>query len=152
VEDELLERVAPLRHDEQPAGDAAGGKDFLDRAPAGDELLVGAQELRGWQRLARTQPWSGRWTRAWPGTLVGRALGSAGRSWTGWAAVAKGRAPRSAIPRRPAAGRRAPRAAVVGRSAARWSERPIVAWVASPARSRTGFVKVPSSRGGRTAA
>jgi hypothetical protein len=47
VENELLEGLAPLRHDEQPDGCPPGKERFLDRMPAGDYLLVLAQQVRG---------------------------------------------------------------------------------------------------------
>ena len=64
MEDELLERVPALRDDEQAMGGPAGGEDLLDRAAAGDELLVGAEQVRRRQRRRRPRP--GRGIRAGP--------------------------------------------------------------------------------------
>jgi hypothetical protein len=40
VQHELLERAAALGHDEQPTNLAPGDERFLDRAPAGNDLIV----------------------------------------------------------------------------------------------------------------
>jgi hypothetical protein len=39
VEDEALQRLAPLRDDEKPDRRPSGGEGLLDRAPPGDQLL-----------------------------------------------------------------------------------------------------------------
>jgi hypothetical protein len=66
VKDQSLERLASLRHDEQAARLASGGERLLDRPPAGDQLLVLADEV-GWRQrrscLVRAVG-SGRWTAA----------------------------------------------------------------------------------------
>ena len=46
VEHDLLERLPPLRHDQQPDRRPAGDERLLDRPAAGDELLVLAEQLR----------------------------------------------------------------------------------------------------------
>ena len=46
VEDELLEGVPALRDDQQAMGGPAGREDLLDRAAAGDQLLVGPEQVR----------------------------------------------------------------------------------------------------------
>jgi hypothetical protein len=60
VQDEPLERLAALRDDEQPMGRSPGHEGFLDRATAGDELLVLSQEVRRRdsraERGSRTRP------------------------------------------------------------------------------------------------
>ena len=48
VQDEPLERLTALRDDEQPMGRSACDEGLLDRAPAGDELLVVRQEVGRW--------------------------------------------------------------------------------------------------------
>lgn len=48
VEDETLQRLAALRHDEQAAGRAAGDERLLDRTTACDELLALADQV-GWR-------------------------------------------------------------------------------------------------------
>jgi hypothetical protein len=80
VEHELLERVAPLRDDEEPVRGAARGEDFLDRAPTGDEFLVGPQQVGRRERGGRARPGCGLERRSGPrrwrgrrGTPVGRA-------------------------------------------------------------------------------
>ena len=45
VEDELLERLAALRDDEQAEGRPAGGERLLDRPATGDELLVRTEQV-----------------------------------------------------------------------------------------------------------
>ena len=73
VEDELLERGATLRHDQQSMGRAARGEDLLDRPPAGDQLLLGTEQIGRRERagawgpcaisewLARPRPHAERW-------------------------------------------------------------------------------------------
>jgi hypothetical protein len=39
VEDETLQRLAPLRDDEKPDRRPSGGEGLLDRPPPGDQLL-----------------------------------------------------------------------------------------------------------------
>jgi hypothetical protein len=60
VEDELLEGVASLGHDQQPERGPAGGEDLLDRAAASDELLVRTEQVWGRERLTGPRPrrWS----------------------------------------------------------------------------------------------
>jgi hypothetical protein len=48
VQDEPLERLTALRDDEQPMGRSTCDEGLLDRAPAGDELLVVGQEVGRW--------------------------------------------------------------------------------------------------------
>ena len=71
VQDQLLERLATLRDDEQPDRRAAGREGLLDRATAGDELLVGTKQVRGRQRRSRPVPWLR--SRRRPGAIAGRA-------------------------------------------------------------------------------
>ena len=52
VQDDPLERLAPLRSDEQPARRTTGGERLLDRATPGDELLT-LGELRRCRRTPR---------------------------------------------------------------------------------------------------
>ena len=63
MEDQSLERLASLRHDEQAAGLAPRGERLLHGSPSGDQLLVLADEVRRRQRRGRlerpvgTRPW-----------------------------------------------------------------------------------------------
>jgi hypothetical protein len=109
MEDEPLERLASLRHDEQAARLAAGRERLLDRSTAGDQLLVLADEV-GWRQrrscLVRAVG-SGRWTAARV-----RRTGVA-TPWRGSAG-----ATRSVVARRAAAVRRTPavvRSVAIGR-------------------------------------
>ena len=56
VEDELLERLPSLGHDQQADGRAAGDERFLDGASTGDQLLALAQLRWRWQRRPEG-PW-----------------------------------------------------------------------------------------------
>jgi hypothetical protein len=47
VQDEPFERLATLWDDEESTGLAPGGESLLDRPPAGDDFVVGADEIRG---------------------------------------------------------------------------------------------------------
>ena len=71
VEHELLERMAALRDDEQAARLAAGHESLLDRAPAGDDLLVLGQRQREREGLGRP--------RRRPGAAVVPRVGPGGR-------------------------------------------------------------------------
>ena len=46
MQDELLEGIPALGHDQQAACLATGDKGFLDRAPAGDDLIAGFDQAR----------------------------------------------------------------------------------------------------------
>ena len=46
MQNEAFERLAALRNDEQAPGRSVGDERLLNRAAAGDELLVGAEEVR----------------------------------------------------------------------------------------------------------
>jgi hypothetical protein len=73
VQDELLEGVSPLGHDEEPKRRPPRGEDLLDRPAPGDELLVGTEEVRGRERISRAGPRRGREARsraAWAGRPV----------------------------------------------------------------------------------
>jgi hypothetical protein len=70
VEDELLESVPPLRHNEEPERGPTSGEDLLDGAATGDELLVGAQQVRRGEGIGGPRPGRG---------SAGAAPGSTGR-------------------------------------------------------------------------
>jgi hypothetical protein len=76
MQDELFQRVATLRDDEQSVRRSTGREDLLDRTPAGDELLVGSQEVRGRQRGDRPRPGRNVLTRADPWSRARRPPGS----------------------------------------------------------------------------
>ena len=82
VEDQLLERVPSLWHDEQAMSGPAGGEDLLDRSTAGDQLLVGSEQVGRRERLARAWPWSGLVAPAGPRPGIRRAQGSGSGRWT----------------------------------------------------------------------
>src|SRR5215204_6526156 len=56
MEDELLEGGPSLGDDEESDGRAPGDKGFLDRTSTSDELLVGPERLRRWQRRRTRRP------------------------------------------------------------------------------------------------
>ncbi len=117
VEDQLFEGAASLRHDEQPMGGPAGREDLLDRSPAGDQLLLGPEQVRRRETGVGARPRGGLEARARPGS--GRC---AGRSrWGGSGRRTIRRAPeRRTAGRAPAVGRAAPerRAPACGRRGA----------------------------------
>ena len=81
MEDELLERLTALRHDEQAAGLAAGDERLLDGPAAGDELLgleIDQAIRRRWTP-AGTRPAAGRGPRRRPGARR-RPDGPSGRT------------------------------------------------------------------------
>ncbi len=69
MQDELLERRAPLWHHEQPDRRSPCDERFLDRTTAGHEFLVRAERLGRWQRRAGV---------GW--TARARSVGTAGRA------------------------------------------------------------------------
>jgi hypothetical protein len=84
VQDQLLEGVPSLRHDEQPMGGPAGREDLLDRAPARDQLLIGSEQV-GWRQAGvRARP--GRGFEGWarPRSGVGPGPGSCRGAWPTW--------------------------------------------------------------------
>ena len=111
VEDELLERIAALRDDEQAPRLAAGDERLLDGAAAGDELLVLAERdpLEGRrQRSARRRAVAA--IRAAAVARAGRAAGRGDRAGGPWGAgprrVAGGRTGRAGPRARSTNGRR----------------------------------------------
>ena len=73
VEDELLERLPALRDDEQADRGSPGDERLLDRAAAGDQLLVLGEEAGGRRRRAAIA------VRASPGCRAGPTHGGADR-------------------------------------------------------------------------
>jgi hypothetical protein len=82
VQDQLLEGVPSLWHDEQAMSGPPGGEDLLDRSTAGDQLLVGSEQVGRRERLARARPWSGLVASAGPWPGIRRAKGSGSGRWT----------------------------------------------------------------------
>ena len=164
MEHELLQRVAPLRDDEQAAGLAAGDERLLDRAAAGDELLALGERRAsascgassGHRRRGRPgRPTRRRGAGRSPGRGRGRAAGPDARPYAGRGSRPVGRAGGRAVPgtgARPAGGRspdgRAPAGAVrrAGRSSVAGG--PAVATVA---RRAAGRARRRGRRAGRRA-
>jgi hypothetical protein len=146
MEDQPLEGLTSLRHDEQPAGGASGDERLLDRASPGDELFALGEQVRrrdsrpiGIGRTARSVA---------PGTITGGPATEwsalARRSPVGWARAVVGRAAGSGPERWPAAGRalapiteRRPLVAVRAAPVVGWSS-DCVGPVPSERRSRLG--------------
>jgi hypothetical protein len=55
VEDELLERLAALRNDEQPTRFSASQERLLDRPATGDELIFRADQVGGRSDRSRAE-------------------------------------------------------------------------------------------------
>ena len=118
VEHQLLERLPPLRHDQQAVRRPPGGEDLLDRAATGHQLLVRPEQVRRGQALAGRAMGRGRRLPR-PRTSRRRARGpypGPGRYGAGVAGAARG-APRSA------AGREADRSAGPRTAAGRLGDR-----------------------------
>jgi hypothetical protein len=116
VQDEPFERLATLWNDEEPPGLAPGGERLLDGSPAGDDFVVGADEIRG--RLV-----NGGWPR---NTIL--VVGGTRRPGSKLVPVPERRAPAGV-------------AALIGEGprARRTPRRPLAAWagIGEPSRPRT---------------
>ncbi|HSG87070.1 MAG TPA: hypothetical protein VLA23_12100, partial [Candidatus Limnocylindrales bacterium] len=126
MQDDLLERVAAVRDDEEPAGGPTSREGLLDRATAGDDLLVlGDPEER--RRGGSAEPLAGRDGTA---ALVGAVP-------AGSPARLRPRGTRAAV-RRTRAAVRWTRAAMIGRAraAVRWA-RAAVRWARAAMSGRT---------------
>ena len=125
VQDDLLERLAALRHDQQPAGRPARDERLLDRTPPGDELLVRGRAPRaaagrvGAGRAA-VAPRPVRYGGPRPTAIAGRRRGPgrrrspAGRTGPAWSVA--GRSVAATVVARPGAGRRSVGARSSGRA------------------------------------
>ncbi|HEX7496791.1 MAG TPA: hypothetical protein VF349_09180 [Candidatus Limnocylindrales bacterium] len=76
MQDQLLERLAALRHDEQPMSLATGNESLLDRVPAGDEFFILPEQV-ACRRVRRRPLPVGRLRTAW---AIGPSVDEAARA------------------------------------------------------------------------